>query len=180
MRHLLTLTLFLLLLTPTTAVACADPHEPPFSHELARAKSVFILRLVSLRLADHTPGSRSIIGDVELIRSISGASSFRQIAFTDVPCGGMRVRVGRYYAAATRQDGSILHLVPGDNSVIDVSSDYARSYPPPKEQSKWQWHIANYVQGIPLPAEFLRAEAFMSAHSTPPAPPPPPPPSETE
>jgi len=170
MRVLLVLTATLLLGAPTTAFACADPHEPPFSRELAHAKSVFIFRLVSLRLSDHAPDSRAIIGDIEIVRPLQGEAAFRQVAFTDARCGGMRLRVGRYYAAATDQDGALIRLVPGDNSVIDISSDYALTYPPPPEESKWQWHIANYLQGVPLPSDFLEREAFLTAHSVPPPP----------
>lgn len=170
MKYLLGLMISILLAMPANALACADPQESPFVHELARAKNVFIFRLLSLRLSDRSPGARSIVGDVQIIRSLKGDAATRQISFTNLPCGGMRPVVGHYYAAATRQSGPTLLLVRGDNSIIDVTSDYAMTIPPPPEESKWQWHIANYIDGVPLPPHFVRSSAYLSAYGTPPPP----------
>lgn len=170
MKHLLGLILPVLLAVPAGALACSDPQEAPFVHELARAKNVFIFRLVSLRLSGRSEHAHSVVGDVQIIRSLKGDAATRQIAFTNVPCGGMRPVVGNYYAAATRQNGPVLLLVRGDNSIIDITSDYTRTMSPRPEKSKWQWHIANYIDGVPLPPRFVRSSAYLSAHSMPPPP----------
>ena len=160
----------LLLVISNSAQACADPLEAPFSHELARAKSVFIFRLLSLELVARTPGSNTLVGDIEIVRSLKGERSFQRVTYVDVRCGGMGLRVGHYFAAATRQSGPALKLAPGDNSVIDISQDYAVTYPPFPEQSKWQWHIENYLKGIPLPRQFTSYEFSYLTHGVAPRP----------
>ncbi len=179
-RLLRALALAILAALPGGASACMTPETPPFRQELARARNVFVFRLTSLRLADYSPGSRKISGTIEIIRSLKGNSgAFRQLAYSSPWCYGLKLEVGHYYVAATTQHGPILQLVRGDRSIMDVSQDYSQNYPPPREEQKLQWHVANYLKGIPLPSTF-RDEVYTARTSgidVPPPPPPPPPPS---
>ena len=174
MRVSIVLLTAFLLATAQPAFACADPDEPSFTHQLAGAKSVFVFRLLSLSLASRSPGYPEIVGKIEIVRTLKGQPSFQQITYTDLPCGGLRPRVGHHFLVATRKTGNSLHFVRGDNSVIDISSDYAMTYPPPPEKSKYQWHIANYLRGVPLPARFAERVTWLNIYDAPPPPPPPP------
>jgi len=170
------LTLAILTALPFGASACVEPETPPFRQELARAQNVFVFRLTSLKLADPAPGSRKLSATIEVLRTLKGnGNAFRQLSYSAPWCYGLRLEVGHYYAAATTQNGPILRLIRGDRSVMDVSDDYSQNYPPRREEQKLQWHIANYLKGIPLPETF-RDEAYTAKtsgiHVLPPPPPP--------
>ena len=146
-------------LLPTTALACVEPKTPPFRQELAQAQHVFVFRLTSINLADPSPGSRKLSASIEVLRNLKGnGNGFRQLAYSAPGCYGLRLEVGHYYVAATTQKGPVLNLVRGDRSVMDISQDYSRTYPPRRDEQKLQWHVANYLKGIPLPATFLDEE----------------------
>lgn len=164
------------LLMPLIASACVEPETPRFREELARAQNVLIFRLTSLRLADSAPGSRELVGAIEVLRTLKGNGGvFRQLSYSSPWCYGLRLEVGHYYAAATTQNGPVLRLIRGDRSVMDVSDDYSQNYPPLREEQKLQWHVANYLKGIPLPTTF-RDDLYTERTSGISIPPPPPPP----
>ena len=162
------------LMLPKSALACTDPAEPSFLDQLAIARSVSVVRLTSLRVADTAPESREIIGELEIIRPLKGKPTFRRISYSDIWCGGMRPLVGHYFVIATRSTGDTLRLVRGDNSIIDISDDYASTYPPRPERAKLQWHIANYLRGTPFPEGVSRYLSWANVHGSLPPPPPPP------
>ncbi len=161
-----------ILLLPGTALACADPTEPSFLHQLDSAKSVSVVRLLSLRLANTAPAAREVIGEVEIVRALKGKPTFRRIAYSNVSCGGLMPVVGHYFIVATSSTGDTLKLVRGDNSIIDINGDFAQTYPPIPERSKLQWHISNYLRGIPLPERIANLLGWANIYGAPPPPPP--------
>jgi hypothetical protein len=83
------------------------------------------------------------------------------------------LQVGGYYAAATKQSGSVLKPVRGENSILDVSQDFAYSMPRKRPGQTWLFHVANYLRdGTPFPQYFNVDEQMMRTGSFPPPPPP--------
>jgi len=78
--------------------------------------------------------------------------------------------VGHYYLIATRQDGAVLALVRGDRSIVDVSDDYSRNYPPKRPEQLWQKDIANYLSGRQMRKDFDPREIMERVQAFPPPP----------
>jgi hypothetical protein len=155
------------------AEACVDPELPSYREELASARHVFVFRLLSLRLVDRAEGERAVVGEIETVRALKGQSHFTTIAWTQGNCGQLVLQVGGYYAAATKQSGSVLKPVRGENSILDVSQDFAYSMPRKRPGQTWLFHVANYLRdGTPFPQYFNVDEQMMRTGSFPPPPPP--------
>jgi len=147
------LMLLILSASPLTSLACEEPDVPTFLESLDSAKSVVIVRLVSIGLADRSTGSRNLIGTLETIRVLKGSPSFKQLTHEAVNCGGLNLRPGHYYLIATRQSGGTVNLIRGDRSILDVSDDYTytgRTHP----DRRWQRHFVDYLKGVPFPKNF--------------------------
>ena len=153
-HHRAPITILLWLLASGTAVACEEPEVPTFRQSLDSATTVFVARLNAVGLVDKSQASRDIAGQLDVVRTLKGDPKFRYLRHEAVWCGGLRLLVGHYYLFATNQTGSILHLVRGDRSIVDVSEDYSSQYPPKKPDQLWQTQINNYLQGRPLPKNF--------------------------
>lgn len=158
------------LLVCGSAHACSEPEVPTFRQSLDSASRVFVARIVSIGLADSDPGSRQIAGRIEVVRVLKGAPQFRHFTHNAVACGGLRLAVGHYYLIATRQDGAVLALVRGDRSIVDVSDDYSRNYPPKRPDQLWQTDIANYLAGRQMREGFDPREIMERVQAFPPPP----------
>lgn len=155
MKHRLALITILLWLTASgPADACMEPEVPTFRQSLDSATVVFVARLNSVGLVNKSQASRDIAGQLEIIRTLKGKPSFHYLRHEAIWCGGLRLLVGHYYLFATDQSGSVLRLVRGDRSIVDVSEDYSMQYPPKKPEQLWQTKINDYLNGRPLPKNF--------------------------
>jgi hypothetical protein len=155
MKHRLALITILLWLTASgPADACIEPEVPTFRQSLDSATVVFVARLNSVGLVNKSQASRDIAGQLEIIRTLKGNPSFHYLRHEAIWCGGLRLLVGHYYLFATDQSGSVLRLVRGDRSIVDVSEDYSMQYPPKKPEQLWQTKINDYLNGRPLPKNF--------------------------
>ena len=161
-----------LLIAPSTSIACSEPTEPSFLQQLKTAKTVSVVRLISLKLTDISSSSKMVEGQVQFIETLKGRPTFTKISYVDEPCGGVLPAVGRYYVIATRGSDTTLRFVRGDNSIIDINSDFAETYPPLPEKSKMKWHIANLLKGIPLPHRLEDRFEWLNIHGAPPPAPP--------
>ena len=161
-----------MLIAPGTANACSNPTEPSFLQQLKTAKTVAVVRLISLKLTSTASNSKQVEGQFLLIQTLKGQPTFSKISYVDEPCGGVLPAVGRYYAIATRSSDKTLRLVRGDNSIIDINSDFADTYPPLPEKSKMKWHIANLLNGVPLPQRLADRFEWLNIHGAPPPAPP--------
>jgi len=171
MRHRIVLIAAALsLLASGAAAACSEPEVPTFRQSLDSATTVFVARLVSVGLVEKSQASRDIAGQLETVRTLKGEPKFRYLRHQAVWCGGLRFLVGHYYLFATKQDGSVLHLVRGDRSVVDVSEDYSVQYPPKKPEQLWQTQINDYINGRPLPARFSPWSIMHPVQAFPPQP----------
>jgi len=164
-----------------TALACSIQDTPTFRQELVNAKNIFIFRLTSLTLLDPKPGSTELVGSIEIIRTLKGSSeSARQLTYQNSFHCALHLEVGHYYMAITTHQETTLQLSSGDRWIMDITQDYVQNYPPLREDQKLQWHIENYIRGIPLPATFMDQEYTAETSGILPPPPSPPPPPEPE
>ena len=161
----------LLALVACRAEACVDPELPSYRQELSSARHVFVFRLLSLRLVDRAQGSRQVVGDIETVRALKGQPRFTTIAWEQGNCGQLILQVGGYYAAATKQSGTALKPVRGQNSILDVSQDFDYSMPRKRPGQTWLFHIANYLHdGTAFPQYFDVDQQMMRTGSFPPLP----------
>lgn len=160
----------MLAIWPASAIACSYPQLPPYRQELASARHVFVFRLLALRLVDRSVGGQDVVGDIEMVHALKGEPRFATIAWTQSRCGGLKLRVGGYYVAATRQTGSVLK--PARNSILDVSGDFTPTIPRKKPGQMWIYHVANYLRnGTPFPEHFDVDWQMQETGSEPPLPP---------
>ena len=110
---------------PTLAQACSDPVVPTFAENLENAEHVFVFRLTSLELTNDEAWPSSLSGRVTLVRSLKGGEpAARHIEFVAGTCCSVKLEVGRYYLAVSGTNSQTLSLVPGDQSVIDVTDGF--------------------------------------------------------
>ena len=173
MRVLRTFILLNALAFSPAALACWAPETPTFRQELAEAKHVFIFQLTSLELVQ--PGnSLRVTGKFALQRTLKGdGKRFRYFQYTAYPCHGLRLIVGNYYIVATSQNGAVLDLARGDRSIMDLRDHFSSSN---RDRIRtMQWHVANYLKGVPLPDSFRDEEGTYSTSGISGPPPPRPP-----
>lgn len=161
MKHIpLTAALLLSFLAPGEATACVEPRVPTFNQSVQTASSVFIFRITSIGLTDKTKGSRSSAGRIELVETLKGSPSFDYFTHSAPECGRLNLHVGRYYVVATSQSGKVLNLVPGDKSLLDLTSDVLDFRPPPRGRVYTQM-IKKAILGHALTNNVIRE---LSAH----------------
>ncbi|MUV14544.1 hypothetical protein [Noviluteimonas gilva] len=155
------------------AQACVDPELPSYRQELSSARHVFVFRLLSLRLINRAEGAREVVGEIETVRVLKGQPRFTTVAWEQGNCGQLVLRVGGYYAAATKQSGTVLKPVRGQNSMLDVGDDFAYSVPHKRPGQTWIFHVANYLRdGTPFPEYFNVDQQMTRTGSFPQLPPP--------
>jgi len=147
--------LWILLLLSGTAFACSEPDVPTFRQSFANADNVVVFRLVSLGLTDNKEDSRNLGGKLEPILTLKGSNEFRYLVHDAVDCGGLNLKVGHYYLVATSQTGSVLQLVRGDKSILDVSADFGRTYFP-RPSARYLWHFEQALKGHPIRDGLIR------------------------
>ena len=125
MKFLVTL-LAVCVMTPWSALACTFPEPREFDQIVVAADKIFVIRVLDARLSDRVAHSRPVIESrIEVIETISGhPTRFDTLEFTNSMCGGVRVDVGHHYVVFTSQVGPVLRLMPADNSVISIESEY--------------------------------------------------------
>lgn len=113
-------------LVPWRAHACSFPPPPDFDQAVRTSDKIFVLRLLDEKLSDRATDGRPVIESrVEIVETISGEPpKFQTLEFFNTPCGGVRLDVGHHYVVFTSQSGSVLRLVPADNSIVSVEGEY--------------------------------------------------------
>jgi len=164
----LMLALIAVSLAPRGAIACMEPEVPTFNQSLKAASSVFIFRITSIGLTDLSKGSSSLAGQIELVETLKGEPTFKYFTHHAFSCGRLNLQVGRYYIVATTQDGSVLNLVRGDKSALDVTYDVLDSRPPPRGRYYTRM-IQRAIKGEPLDNDLIR-ELSASIYAFPPSP----------
>ena len=152
------------------ARGCWEPDVPSFKASLDSAETVFIFRVLSTTLVDREQNTRDTAGKIEVIRALRGAPQFRHFRHDAVPCGGLRLSVGRYYLVATSQSGPVLTFVRGDRSIVDISEDYSETYPEKRPEQLWQTQIENYLDGRPVREGFDPSPIMERVQAFPPLP----------
>jgi hypothetical protein len=138
---------------PAVGLACSDPVVPSFSENLQGAKNIFVFRLVSLELVDHKSPSSELRGNIKVVRMLKGdVPTASTVVYVANACCSIKLTVGRYYMAALDDDHSILRLVPGDQSILDVSDDFSVVQGAGAHGTIGL--IQGFLSGNPLPAGF--------------------------
>ncbi|GGA88193.1 hypothetical protein GCM10011521_28200 [Arenimonas soli] len=154
-----------LLATPTLAQACSDPVVRTFTESLDSAEHVFVFRLSSLELTNDEAWPSSLRGRITLVRSLKGGEpAARNIEFVAGACCSIKLTVGRYYLAVSKVNSQTLSLVPGDQSVIDVTDGFtagARSSP------EALGPVVRFLSGEALPKDYPGEHRLSSTLSCP-------------
>lgn len=141
------------LLSPA-ASACSDPIAPSFQENLARAEHIFVLRLTSLELAGCYPWLSNLKGNINVVRVLKGAApATADVALEGSRCG-IKLVVGRYYLAVLESDPGVLRLLPGDQSILDVTDDFKAGEPGRAPNPYGLWPVQQYLLGHALPADY--------------------------
>jgi hypothetical protein len=110
------------------AISCSYPEAPSIESVAATAAQVYVFQLESaaVRRKDYPDGSFStwVSGHIHPRAMIIGETpSARSIEYSVSYCGGHQLTVGGYYLVYVSHEESVIRLVPGDESILDVS-DY--------------------------------------------------------
>lgn len=162
------------LLPPPAVFACSDPVVPSFQENLTSAQHIFVFRLTSLELADADPWPSNLKGKIGVVRVLKGGGpATAKVALTAGGCCGIKLAVGRYYLAAVGSDSEVLKLVPGDQSILDVTDDFTAGKPGRAPSPLGLWPVQQYLLGHALPADYpsdYQLESTLSCPRSPPAP----------
>lgn len=167
------LAITVLLLLSSAASACSDPIVPSFQENLAGAEHIFVFRLTSLELADSHPWRSNLNGNINIVRVLKGAAPATAKVALVSGCCGIRLFVGRYYLAVLESDPDVLRLLPGDQSILDVTDDFQGGEPGRAPNPYGLWPVQQYLLGHALPADYpseYQLEATLSCPLPPPAP----------
>ncbi|MFY2765302.1 hypothetical protein [Arenimonas sp. MALMAid1274] len=136
---------------------------PSFEENLARAEHVYVFRIVSQELTDSDIWPSKVRGRVAVVRTLLGGQpSIQQLEFTMGAHCGIKLAVGRFYLVALENDTTSISLVPGDQSVLDVTDgfkDGSRSNPDALGP------VLQYLSGEPLPKDYPGAYRLSSTLS---------------
>ena len=141
-----------LLALPTFAHACSDPVVPTFQENLESAEHIFVFRVTALELTNDERWPSNLSGNITVVQSIKGGKpAARHIEYVAGTCCSVKVEVGRYYLAVSRTNSQTLSLVPGDQSVIDVTDGFkAGSRTSPGAIGP----VLRFLSGEPLPKDY--------------------------
>lgn len=142
------------MLASTSAAACQCPGPPLDTVSARRAKHVFVFRLLSSELqtqGSDQPWTTRAIGKIQLVDTLRGTTNTKTIRYSTHQCCGVRLDVGKYYAAFASDAGvqlsgdlgNLLELgdmyypgsghrarvesvLSGKSSLEDAFSEYAR------------------------------------------------------
>lgn len=156
--------------SPMVAFACPQPDAPTFVQNLDRASHVYVFRLLSLEVASGEPWNSTLSGRISVIRTLKGPAPKASSLTYSIGCCNPKLSVGRYYLAAVSNDAVVLKLIPGDQSVIDVSDDFSTKSGAGKTGAIEP--VQEHLAGQPLPADFpgdYRLEATVSCPVMPPS-----------
>ncbi|MGJ7902330.1 hypothetical protein [Lysobacter sp. 1R34A] len=90
------------MLASTAAAACECTRPPLDTVSARRAKHVFVFRLLSSELqteGSSDPWTTRVIGKIRIVDTLRGTASTRTIRYSTQQCCGVRLDVGKYYAA---------------------------------------------------------------------------------
>jgi hypothetical protein len=119
--------LLLMLLCAALLSAPAFPcslRYTPFLENLSAATHVYVFRLESAKAAG--PESVEVRGTFRIVEVLKGGSPpAKALQYWTDSCGGVRLDVGGYYLAATRDAETTLRISGGDDTVLDLFLSYS-------------------------------------------------------
>ena len=162
--------LLLILWQPT--LACDFP-TPPSLHVLAAsAKHIYVFRLESAKVSERKRHG-GVEGTTTPIATIAGATpKGRKLVYSVSHCGGHQLTVGNYYLAYLSSDKKVVTLVPGDESILDVSDYFGSSDPTAPGTQAFISEIRTAAEQKSLPPNFPH-QAMRDRTEFYPSPPPP-------
>ena len=137
---------------PTLAHTCSDPVVPTFQENLESAEHIFVFRVTSLELTNDEAWPSSLSGRITEVQSLKGGKpAARRIEYVAGTCCSVNVEVGRYYLVASRTNSQTLSLVPGDQSIIDVTDGYKAGT---RSSPEAIGPVLRFLSGEPLPTDY--------------------------
>ncbi|WP_170113018.1 hypothetical protein [Ahniella affigens] len=78
----------------------------------------------------------------------------RVVSFSTGRCGGLRLDSGHYFLAAVAINASRIALMPADQSVVDITDEYAEGDPEATDNAGFIPVVRHAIAGAPLPPGF--------------------------
>lgn len=106
MRKIIVFVIAVLASTAAAACQCAGP--PLDTVSARRAKHVFVFRLLSSELqteGSDQPWTTRVIGKIQVVDTLRGTANTKTIRYSTQQCCGVRLDVGKYYAAFASDAG---------------------------------------------------------------------------
>ncbi|WP_408950582.1 hypothetical protein [Lysobacter sp. Hz 25] len=106
MRKIIVFVIAVLASTAAAACQCAGP--PLDTVSARRAKHVFVFRLLSSELqteGSDQPWTTQVIGRIQVVDTLRGTANTKTIRYSTQQCCGVRLDVGKYYAAFASDAG---------------------------------------------------------------------------
>jgi hypothetical protein len=141
--------MIVLLCAGTPVVACSFDKPPEFTDVVKSAKQIFVLQIISEDLSTRRSFDRPVIeGHIRVMGTLKGTPvEFTRVDFNNSTCGGVRLDVGQFYVAFTNQTGSVLKLIPADNSLIPLANEYIPELPVQNYRYKFLRSVREFAKG---------------------------------